>query len=69
MMERAFTGFAQLPSADWRSILGVGLNVCLKEAEAAFGRLAIENHPDRGGDSASMAELSRAREDARRELG
>lgn len=68
MMERAFRGFTALPSAGWRSILGVGPNASLQEAESAFRAKCHEGHPDKGG-SMDMGELVSARDEARKELG
>lgn len=46
MMERAFTGFAQLagPSGDWREVLDAD------DPEGSYRRLRAKHHPDRGGD-------------------
>lgn len=67
MLERAFTGFAALPKAAWQSILELGPNPSRQDIEANFRRLAMQHHPDRGGDNGRMAELNRAREEALRE--
>ncbi|HEX3863557.1 MAG TPA: hypothetical protein VHY35_17880 [Stellaceae bacterium] len=70
-----FSGFAALPSPDqersWREVLELHREstVTLTIAEAAYRRLARKRHPDQGGDNTLMAELNRARDDARRELG
>lgn len=67
MMERAFEGFAALPSpnsAPWWQVLQVQASATKAEIEAAFRRLARERHPDHGGSDAMMAELNRARDQA-----
>lgn len=70
-----FAGFLSLPSPEtlrpWRQVLELHREpkVTTAAVEAAFRRLARERHPDRhGGSDALMAELNRARDDARREL-
>lgn len=71
MMDRAFDGFAALPAPGakhWTEILGVSRDATLSEIDAAYRRLAAERHPDRpGGSDAMMAELNRARDEARQE--
>ncbi len=67
MLERAFRGFAALPAASWRSVLGVGLNATVQEAEAAFRARVHEGHSDHGG-TADMDLLVQARDQARKEL-
>lgn len=71
IMERAFTGFAALPNPDnrqWRDVLGDDLTT-LDAVEQRFRSMARERHPDKGGDPAAFAELTKARADAREELG
>jgi hypothetical protein len=66
-LERAFAGFAPLPPpTQWWDTLQVRHDAGREVIEAAFRRLALEHHPDRGGSSDKMAELNRAREDALR---
>ena len=67
MLERAFRGFAALPAVSWRSILGVGPQASLQEAEEAFRARVHEGHSDHGGD-ADMDILVQARDEARKEL-
>lgn len=72
MMERAFQGFAALPSqANWRTVLGVGGNgVTRATVEKAYRDLAKTRHPDApGGSTDAMAELNAARDQALREIG
>jgi hypothetical protein len=68
MVDRAFSGFAALPPApsDWRSMLGSPRD--LETARAAFRRLALAAHPDRGGSQEEMARLNEAWDAAQREL-
>ena len=69
MMERAFTGFAALPSPDHKrpywQVLGVDEHAPLPACRAAFRRLAIERHPDHGGSDSLMADLNAAYADAK----
>lgn len=70
-----FAGFAALPSPDdqrpWRDVLELRLAgaVTLSMVEQRYRGLARERHPDQGGSDAMMADLNRARADARKELG
>ena len=67
MLERAFRGFAALPAASWRTVLGLGQDCSLADAEAAFRELVHAGHSDKGGN-ADMAVLVQARDEARKEL-
>jgi len=64
MLEQAFTGFAALPPASverpWWEVLGVPENAPPDEIQRVYRTLAAFNHPDRGGDSKTMAEINRA---------
>lgn len=65
MMERAFEGFAQLPSpesVDCFVTLGVRPSASVDEINAAFRDLARKAHPDVGGSADLMAKLSAARD-------
>lgn len=65
-----FAGFAALPapgSTPWWQVLQVQRTASRAEVESAFRRLAGERHPDRGGSDAMMADLNRARDQARQE--
>ena len=71
IMERAFTGFQALPdptNRQWRDVLGNDIETA-EQAEKRFRELAKDRHPDRGGSDAAFAELNKARNDARAELG
>lgn len=68
MLERAFRGFAALPAASWRAVLGVGPNASLEEAEQAFRDLVHVGHSDHGG-TMDIGQLKEARDEARKELG
>lgn len=69
-MEQAFAGYAALPPSaeDWRSVFGLSQHATLADVETKFRALAIEHHPDRGGDAAMMSKLNAARDAAKREL-
>jgi hypothetical protein len=45
-----------------RSILGVGAEASAKEIEAAYRRLMLRAHPDRGGSTGLAAQLNAARD-------
>jgi curved DNA-binding protein CbpA len=53
---------------EWWRVLDVSADATLEDVEAAFRVKALAAHPDRGGDGATMARLSEAREAARRAL-
>jgi hypothetical protein len=57
-------------SEDWKSIAARGLNdsAALDTAEKAYARLAMELHPDHGGDHDKMTELNNAIHQAREAL-
>ena len=48
------------PAADPFVVLGVAPSATLDEVRAARRRLALDRHPDRGGDPAAMRELNAA---------
>jgi len=64
MVEQAFTGFTALPSPEsWWQVLGLkGPDASREEIEQAHRRLAMQHHPDRGGDVETMARINRARD-------
>lgn len=76
MMERAFTGFEQLPHPDgvskraWRQVFGIGPGIWIDRETLGelYHRLAKERHPDHGGSDALMAELNAAYEEAKAEF-
>lgn len=78
MMDRAFTGFAQLPTANvpakprrpWREVFGFAENfqATAEIMEAMFRAESRRRHPDTGGTDEDFRELVQAREDALKEL-
>ncbi len=64
MMERAFTGFAQLEAPPdlrhWWEVLGVPADAHASNIEAAYRHLRSENHPDKGGDAADFQAVKTA---------
>lgn len=65
MMEQAFTGFAALPAAraadpPWWEVLEVPQDATVDRLYQARDRLALQHHPDRGGDHDRMAQINRA---------
>lgn len=68
MMERAFEGFAALPSPDsfdpW-AVLGLKPNATSAEIQSQFRALSTRNHPDAaGGSTDAFQRLERARREA-----
>lgn len=81
MMSKAFDGFAALPppanarpKRPWWQVLGYPADpterpyLSVPEVEARFRAMAKKLHPDAGGDSAGMADLAAARDEAVAEL-
>jgi hypothetical protein len=72
-IDQAFTGYAALPApataAEWWRVLNLSSSATLDQVEDAFRRLALEHHPDRGGDHETMTKLLDARDAARKALG
>lgn len=77
ILERAFLGFQSLPppingGRPWQEVLRInGANVShisLASIEENYRILAMEHHPDRGGDPNKMAELNEAIRQAREQL-
>lgn len=64
MVEQAFTGFMALaaPEQSWQ-VLGISSHATRAEIEGAHSRLAMKHHPDRGGDTNTMARINAARDD------
>lgn len=72
LVRASFQGFRAPPAPiNWRTALGYGPGdrPSAAEVDARHRSLAKAAHPDRGGSDTTMAELNRARDDARRELG
>lgn len=77
ILDRAFTGFAALPppivagmKRHWRDVLGFppDAEISVSELRARWKKLAIANHPDRGGDGQRMADINAARDEALKDL-
>jgi hypothetical protein len=78
MLQAAFTGFSALPppivagmKRPWRTVMGFGPDATVNESmvTARYRMLASGFHPDReGGDTAKMAELNQARDEALKEV-
>jgi hypothetical protein len=71
IMERAFTGFLQLPAPNtWRAVFGWDeeQRVNQLDVKLRYNQLSHERHPDKGGTDAKMAELNWAKTEAEREL-
>jgi len=63
ILDRAFTGFTALPQPEqWWQVLGVTSRASRDEIDAAYRRLAMEHHPDRGGNDSEMARINGARD-------
>ncbi|MGP9819240.1 J domain-containing protein [Salinarimonas sp. NSM] len=73
MMERAYAGFAALPSPGaarpWHVVLGVSPVASVDEIRAAHRRLIKEHHSDHGGSDDRAAEINAARDAGVRERG
>lgn len=72
MLERAFVGFQALPHMEaeqWFQVLGVSSRASRDEIDTAYRRLAMEHHPDRGGDSSQMARINTARDEGMQKAG
>lgn len=71
MVQAAFTGFLELPvhtpPAPWYAALGVKAHDSTEAVKDAYSKLVLKNHPDRGGDTETMAEINRAFEAFKRE--
>lgn len=61
LLERAFSGFARLPqAADCWSILGIERGSPKSRIQDRYRELALQHHPDRGGNSETMARINQA---------
>ena len=71
-IEQAFAGYAALPAqataSDWARVLKVPDTATREEIISAHRRLAIEHHPDTGGDAALMALINAARDAALKQV-
>lgn len=73
VVRQTFKGFTALPSPPgrkgWREVLNLtAANVTANDVDAAYRRQAASAHPDTGGDHDKMAELNRARAEAKAAL-
>lgn len=77
MLKAAFNGFAALPppivagmKRHWREVLGflpTG-TVTAADVQQLYRHCASLHHPDKGGNTAKMAEINQARDDALKEI-
>lgn len=75
--DKAFTGFAALPSPEaiadlhWKQVLELkdGISPDWADIEAAYKRLASKNHPDKGGDAAQFRAITEAYAAAKKAYG
>lgn len=73
IVRQTFKGFTALPAPpgrkNWREVLKLtAANVTPKDVDEAYRRQAASAHPDTGGDHDKMAELNRARAEAKAAL-
>lgn len=74
IVRQTFKGFTALPAPPgqrpWREVLGLdGQQVAIRDVDARYRQLAADAHPDKGGSTERMAELNRARTEAKAALG
>lgn len=63
ILDRAFTGFTALPQPEqWFQVLGVKSTSTRDEIDDAYRRLAMQHHPDRGGNDGEMSRINAARD-------
>jgi len=70
IVRATFTGFLALPAPNeepWWAVLQVEQTADRATIEAAWKKLAVANHPDRGGSGEAMARVNAARDRALRE--
>lgn len=70
ILDRAFSGFVALPSPEqpWQTLGLDTSNPTPEQIEEAYRRLAMQHHPDRGGDAQQMARINAARDALRERL-
>lgn len=72
IVRQTFKGFTALPAPagvrGWRDVLGLAGQVTAADIDAAYRALAAKAHPDTGGSNEAMAELNRARVEAKAAL-
>lgn len=66
---RGFTLALPAPGMAWWQVLNLPQDCTLDAIDAAYRRLALERHPDRGGSREAMVELNIARDQARKARG
>ena len=72
IVRQTFKGFTALPAPPgqrgWREVLGLKGPVNAAQIDAAYRERAASAHPDKGGSTEAMAELNRARAEAKRAI-
>lgn len=65
ILDRAFTGFTALPAPEqpWQVLGLTSSSPSRAQIDEAYKRLAMQHHPDRGGDQQAMARINTARDD------
>jgi hypothetical protein len=69
LVRATFQGFLALPSAirrDWWVVLGVSRDASPTAIKEAYRKKSYANHPDKGGDANTMAEINLAFQEATR---
>lgn len=67
-MFQGFTAIAGPAPRDWHEVLGIDGKPSVEIVRNRVRVLAMEHHPDRGGDAAIMAEINAAADQAIREI-
>lgn len=70
LINRAFKGFAQLPDPDalpWWNMLHITREATKEEIVAAYRKLALQHHPDHGGNVEEFHPIQKAYEAAMKE--
>lgn len=71
ILKRVYTGFVALPApGNWRVTLGLAHleQITQADVEAAYRKKALTTHPDQGGSTEEFVALTKARDDALREV-